>query len=143
MAVDELGPVAEEHPAPAVRAQLLQRPTGTGVHNLPKHVPSRNPISRRTLVQQKPPRRGQNVVQVVLVDDGCAVHGGGQVPAGQPFNRQKAQHRLHRQEGGVLIDVVGDGGVQGEGLGVPDQIADQMSLKEFVDPFTGSKNTKA
>ena len=24
-----------------------------------------------------------------------------------------------------------------------DQIADQMSLKEFVDPFTGSKNTKA
>lgn len=23
-----------------------------------------------------------------------------------------------------------------------DQIADQMSLKEFVDPFTGSKNTK-
>lgn len=82
-------------------------------------------------------------MQVVLVDDGCAVHGGGQVPAGQPFNRQKAQHRLHRQEGGVLIDVVGDGGVQGEGLGVPDQIADQMSLKEFVDPFTGSKNTKA
>lgn len=24
-----------------------------------------------------------------------------------------------------------------------DQIADQMSLKEFVDLFTGSKNTKA
>ena len=24
-----------------------------------------------------------------------------------------------------------------------DQIADQMSLKEFIDPFTGSKNTKA
>ena len=24
-----------------------------------------------------------------------------------------------------------------------DQIADQMSLKEFVDPFTGNKNTKA
>ena len=24
-----------------------------------------------------------------------------------------------------------------------DQIADQMSMKEFVDPFTGSKNTKA
>jgi len=24
-----------------------------------------------------------------------------------------------------------------------DQIADQMSLKEFADPFTGSKNTKA
>lgn len=24
-----------------------------------------------------------------------------------------------------------------------DQIADQMSLKEFVDSFTGSKNTKA
>ena len=24
-----------------------------------------------------------------------------------------------------------------------DQIADQMSLKEFVDPFTGSKNTMA
>ena len=24
-----------------------------------------------------------------------------------------------------------------------DQIADQISLKEFVDPFTGSKNTKA
>ena len=24
-----------------------------------------------------------------------------------------------------------------------DQIADQMSLKEFVDPFTGSKNIKA
>ena len=24
-----------------------------------------------------------------------------------------------------------------------DQIADQMSIKEFVDPFTGSKNTKA
>ena len=24
-----------------------------------------------------------------------------------------------------------------------DQIADQMSLKEFVDPFTGGKNTKA
>ena len=24
-----------------------------------------------------------------------------------------------------------------------DQIADQMSLKEFVDPFTGSENTKA
>ena len=24
-----------------------------------------------------------------------------------------------------------------------DQIADQMSLNEFVDPFTGSKNTKA
>ena len=24
-----------------------------------------------------------------------------------------------------------------------DQIADQLSLKEFVDPFTGSKNTKA
>ena len=24
-----------------------------------------------------------------------------------------------------------------------DQIADQMSLKEFVDPFTGSKNSKA
>ena len=23
-----------------------------------------------------------------------------------------------------------------------DQIADQMSLKEFIDPFTGSKNTK-
>ena len=23
------------------------------------------------------------------------------------------------------------------------QIADQLSLKEFVDPFTGSKNTKA
>lgn len=23
-----------------------------------------------------------------------------------------------------------------------DQIADQLSLKEFVDPFTGSKNTK-
>jgi hypothetical protein len=23
------------------------------------------------------------------------------------------------------------------------QIADQISLKEFVDPFTGSKNTKA
>ena len=23
-----------------------------------------------------------------------------------------------------------------------DQIADQMSLKEFVDPFTGSKNTR-
>ena len=24
-----------------------------------------------------------------------------------------------------------------------DQIADQMSLKEFIDPFTGRKNTKA
>ena len=24
-----------------------------------------------------------------------------------------------------------------------DQIADQMSPKEFIDPFTGSKNTKA
>ena len=24
-----------------------------------------------------------------------------------------------------------------------DQIADQMSLKEFIDPFTGSKNTRA
>ena len=24
-----------------------------------------------------------------------------------------------------------------------DQISDQMSLKEFIDPFTGSKNTKA
>ena len=24
-----------------------------------------------------------------------------------------------------------------------DQIADQMSLREFVDPFTGSKNSKA
>ena len=24
-----------------------------------------------------------------------------------------------------------------------DQIADQMSLKEFIDPFTGSKNAKA
>ena len=24
-----------------------------------------------------------------------------------------------------------------------DQIADQMSLKEFIDPFTGGKNTKA
>ena len=24
-----------------------------------------------------------------------------------------------------------------------DQVADQISLKEFVDPFTGSKNTKA
>ena len=24
-----------------------------------------------------------------------------------------------------------------------DQIADQLSLKEFVDPFTGSKETKA
>ena len=24
-----------------------------------------------------------------------------------------------------------------------DQIADQMSLKEFIDPFTGSKNIKA
>ena len=24
-----------------------------------------------------------------------------------------------------------------------DQIADQMSLKEFIDPFTGNKNTKA
>ena len=24
-----------------------------------------------------------------------------------------------------------------------DQIADQMGLKEFIDPFTGSKNTKA
>ena len=24
-----------------------------------------------------------------------------------------------------------------------DEIADQMSLKEFVDPFTGGKNTKA
>ena len=24
-----------------------------------------------------------------------------------------------------------------------DQIANQMSLKEFIDPFTGSKNTKA
>ncbi len=24
-----------------------------------------------------------------------------------------------------------------------DQIADQLSLKEFVDPFTGSKNTEA
>ena len=24
-----------------------------------------------------------------------------------------------------------------------DQIADQMSLKEFIDPFTGSKNSKA
>lgn len=24
-----------------------------------------------------------------------------------------------------------------------DQIEDQMSLKEFIDPFTGSKNTKA
>ena len=24
-----------------------------------------------------------------------------------------------------------------------DKIADQISLKEFVDPFTGSKNTKA
>lgn len=24
-----------------------------------------------------------------------------------------------------------------------DQIADQMSLKEFIDPFTDSKNTKA
>ena len=24
-----------------------------------------------------------------------------------------------------------------------DQIVDQMSLKEFIDPFTGSKNTKA
>ena len=24
-----------------------------------------------------------------------------------------------------------------------DQIADQLSLKEFVDPFTGSKGTKA
>ena len=24
-----------------------------------------------------------------------------------------------------------------------DQIAGQLSLKEFVDPFTGSKNTKA
>jgi putative transposase len=24
-----------------------------------------------------------------------------------------------------------------------DQIADQMSLKEFADPFTGSKNSKA
>lgn len=24
-----------------------------------------------------------------------------------------------------------------------DKIADQMSMKEFIDPFTGSKNTKA
>lgn len=24
-----------------------------------------------------------------------------------------------------------------------DQIADQVSIKEFIDPFTGSKNTKA
>ena len=24
-----------------------------------------------------------------------------------------------------------------------DRMADQMSLKEFIDPFTGSKNTKA
>ena len=24
-----------------------------------------------------------------------------------------------------------------------DQIADQLGLKEFVDPFTGSKNTKS
>mgnify|MGYP005762762895 FL=1 len=24
-----------------------------------------------------------------------------------------------------------------------DQIGDQMSLKEFIDPFTDSKNTKA
>ena len=24
-----------------------------------------------------------------------------------------------------------------------DRITDQMSLKEFIDPFTGSKNTKA
>ena len=24
-----------------------------------------------------------------------------------------------------------------------DKIADQISLKEFIDPFTGSKNTKA
>lgn len=24
-----------------------------------------------------------------------------------------------------------------------DKIADQMSLKEFIDPFTGSKNPKA
>jgi len=24
-----------------------------------------------------------------------------------------------------------------------DQIADQMSLKEYIDPFTGSKETKA
>ena len=24
-----------------------------------------------------------------------------------------------------------------------DQIADQMSIKEFIDPFTGSKNSKA
>ncbi len=24
-----------------------------------------------------------------------------------------------------------------------DQLADQMSLKEYTDPFTGSKNTKA
>lgn len=24
-----------------------------------------------------------------------------------------------------------------------DQIEDQMSLREFIDPFTGSKNTKA
>ncbi len=24
-----------------------------------------------------------------------------------------------------------------------DQVAGQMSLKEFIDPFTGSRNTKA
>lgn len=24
-----------------------------------------------------------------------------------------------------------------------DKIADQMSMREFIDPFTGSKNTKA
>lgn len=24
-----------------------------------------------------------------------------------------------------------------------DQIADQISMKEYIDPFTGSKNTKA
>lgn len=48
---------------------------------------------------------------------------------------------------GYFIDTVGRNKKQIEEyiryqLG-QDQISDQMSLKEFVDPFTGSKKTKA
>ena len=44
---------------------------------------------------------------------------------------------------GYFVDTVGRNKKAIKAYIQEDQIADQVSIKEFVDPFTGSKNTKA
>ena len=65
----------------------------------------------------------------------------------KPKKRLRHYNCNRNAEGGYYVDTVGRNKKQiAEYIKHQldeDQIADQMSLKEFIDPFTGSKNTKA